>query len=159
MDVIPVIDLKGGQVVHARQGQRDAYQPLATPLSAGSAPRDVVAGLLRLYPFRTLYVADLDAIAGSGDHVAALEEIATLHPGLDSVGRSGDRRRGFGDGLAGARIGTPGDWQRVRSATSPRCGRSAATPARYCRSTIAASGWSRRRDCSTWRNYGRRGWS
>jgi phosphoribosylformimino-5-aminoimidazole carboxamide ribotide isomerase len=80
MDIIPVIDLKGGEVVHARQGRRDEYRPIQTSLSATSAPRDVVAGLLRLHPFRALYVADLDAIEGRGDNLAAL---ATLPPGLD----------------------------------------------------------------------------
>lgn len=80
MDVIPVIDLKSGEVVHARQGRRDEYRPIETPLSATSAPRDVAAGLLRLHPFRALYVADLDAIEGRGDNQAAL---ATLPPQLD----------------------------------------------------------------------------
>lgn len=81
MEVIPVIDLKNGHVVHARGGRRDEYQPIETPLSPGSsAPADVVAGLLRLHPFRSLYVADLDAIEGRGDNRAAL---AGLPPGLD----------------------------------------------------------------------------
>ncbi len=83
MEVIPVIDLKAGQVVHARQGQREAYRPIATPLSASSAPLDVVAGLMGLHAFRSLYVADLDAIAGEGDHAPALAEIAAAWPGLD----------------------------------------------------------------------------
>lgn len=77
MHLIPVIDLKGGFVVHARRGERDAYRPIHTPLAATSAPRDVVAGLLALAPFRTLYVADLDAISGAGGHgevIAALTE-------------------------------------------------------------------------------------
>lgn len=83
MDVIPVIDLKAGQVVHARLGQRDAYRPIATPLSQTSAPADVLAGLLRLYPFRRLYVADLDAIGGRGSHATLLAELARAHAGLD----------------------------------------------------------------------------
>lgn len=83
MEVIPVLDLKSGQVVHARGGQRHAYRPIATPLSPSSAPADVLAGLLRLYPFRRLYVADLDAIEGRGSHAALLAELARAHPGLD----------------------------------------------------------------------------
>ena len=59
---IPVIDLKGGVVVRARHGDRASYRPIETPLSRTSEPLDVVAGLLSLHPFRTLYVADLDAI-------------------------------------------------------------------------------------------------
>ncbi len=83
MDVIPVLDLKSGQVVHARGGQRDAYRPIVTPLSPSSAPADVLAGLLRLHPFRRLYVADLDAIEGRGSHAALLGDLARAHPGLE----------------------------------------------------------------------------
>lgn len=72
MEVIPVIDLLGDNVVHARRGQRDAYRPIETPLSPTCAPADVAAGLLRLFPFRRLYVADLDAIAGRAGNTAGL---------------------------------------------------------------------------------------
>ncbi len=83
MEVIPVIDLKAGQVVHARQGQRQSYRPIATPLSPSSEPLDVIAGLLRLHAFARLYVADLDAIAGGGGHAGALARIASSWPGLE----------------------------------------------------------------------------
>lgn len=83
MEVIPVLDLQGGQVVHARGGQRHAYPPLRTKLSAGSTPADVLAGLLRLHPFRRLYVADLDAIERRGSHAALLASLARAHPGLE----------------------------------------------------------------------------
>lgn len=76
MEIIPVIDLKGGEVVHARRGERAQYRPIETPLCRGSAPQDVLAGLLRLYPFRRVYIADLDGIAGGDGHVALLEALA-----------------------------------------------------------------------------------
>lgn len=82
MDVIPVIDLKGGLVVRARQGDRAAYRPIATPLSPTADPLDVVAGLLSLHPFRTLYAADLDAIGGEGSSSATLDRIAQEFPHL-----------------------------------------------------------------------------
>ena len=72
MQIIPVLDLKNGVVVHARMGQRDRYQPIETPLSPTSNPIDVAGGLLSIYPFATVYVADLDAIARSGDNKATL---------------------------------------------------------------------------------------
>ncbi len=84
MQVIPVIDLMSGQVVHAQGGRRDAYRPIATPLCVGSTPADVVAGLLRVHPFARLYVADLDAIAGQGEHAAALSAIAARWPRLQA---------------------------------------------------------------------------
>jgi phosphoribosylformimino-5-aminoimidazole carboxamide ribotide isomerase len=75
MDIIPVIDLKGGAVVHARGGRRDEYRPIETPLSSSSAPTDVIAGLQTLYPFETLYIADLDAIEGTGDNIELIEAV------------------------------------------------------------------------------------
>ncbi len=82
MEVIPVIDLKGGTVVHARLGQRDRYQPIETPLARGSDPVDVVTGLLSLHAFSTLYVADLDAITGNGDNRAGLQRVRRAFPAL-----------------------------------------------------------------------------
>jgi phosphoribosylformimino-5-aminoimidazole carboxamide ribotide isomerase len=82
MDVIPVLDLKDGAVVHARMGRRSEYRPIETPLSPTSRPIDVARGLLSIYPFKTLYVADLDAIAGSGNNDAVLRQLKTEFPDL-----------------------------------------------------------------------------
>jgi phosphoribosylformimino-5-aminoimidazole carboxamide ribotide isomerase len=73
--VIPVIDLMHGQVVHAREGRREQYRPLESKLCKGSHPQAVVEALLELYPFRTLYVADLDAIQREGDHMEMLRQV------------------------------------------------------------------------------------
>jgi phosphoribosylformimino-5-aminoimidazole carboxamide ribotide isomerase len=83
MDVIPVIDLKNGQVVHARGGQRHEYRPIETRLSPTSAPADVTAGLLHLAAFRHLYIADLGAIEGGAPATAAISEIAAAASGLE----------------------------------------------------------------------------
>lgn len=82
MEIIPVIDLKGGTVVHARMGQRDHYRPIETSLARGSDPVDVVAGLISLHAFPTLYVADLDAITGSGNNRAVLQQVTRAFPAL-----------------------------------------------------------------------------
>jgi HisA/HisF family protein len=82
MDVIPVLDLKDGVVVHARMGRRDQYQPIETPLAPTSKPADVARGLLSIYPFKTLYIADLDAIERRGSNDAALRHLKTEFPGL-----------------------------------------------------------------------------
>ncbi|MDE3176899.1 MAG: nickel transporter [Pseudomonadota bacterium] len=82
MQVIPVIDLMGRQVVRAKMGERAAYRPIETPLARTSDPVEVVAGLLRLAPFPTLYVADLDAIRGGGDNFAALARLRAAFPAL-----------------------------------------------------------------------------
>src|SRR4051812_37981485 len=83
-DLIPVIDLIGGQVVHARAGDRDSYRPLdRSVLATGTAgPATVIRGLLDLHPFRTLYIADLDGIRKRGDHKLLIRELRLALPGL-----------------------------------------------------------------------------
>jgi len=75
MRIVPVIDLKEGQVVHARGGARESYRPIRSILAESSEPLELVGGLLALHPFADLYVADLDAIEGQGGHDAVLERL------------------------------------------------------------------------------------
>jgi phosphoribosylformimino-5-aminoimidazole carboxamide ribotide isomerase len=82
MEVIPVIDLKAGVVVRARHGDRAAYRPIETPLSRSSEAVAVVAGLLGVFPFAALYVADLDAIEGRSGNRRAIEAVAAAFPRL-----------------------------------------------------------------------------
>lgn len=82
MNVIPVIDLLHGQVVHARHGHRHDYRPMVSALCDGSEPVSMVAALLRLYPFTQLYIADLDAIQGLGNHDAIIADISRHYPQL-----------------------------------------------------------------------------
>jgi phosphoribosylformimino-5-aminoimidazole carboxamide ribotide isomerase len=83
LEVIPVIDLKSKQVVRAKMGERHLYAPIKTPLAAASAPRDVIAGFLSLHPFRTIYIADLDAIEGRETHRGMIRDLQTEFPHLD----------------------------------------------------------------------------
>ncbi|MCH9766007.1 MAG: nickel transporter [Alphaproteobacteria bacterium] len=82
MRLIPVIDLKGGAVVAAVGGARRHYRELQSPLSASATLSGVSAGLQTLYPFADHYVADLDAIAGHGDHTGEVFQYAAAHPNL-----------------------------------------------------------------------------
>ena len=82
MEVIPVLDLKDGTVVHARMGRRSEYAPIKTPLSPTSRPNDVARGLLSVFPFKKFYVADLDAIEHKGDNNTALRALRAEHPDL-----------------------------------------------------------------------------
>jgi phosphoribosylformimino-5-aminoimidazole carboxamide ribotide isomerase len=76
--IIPVLDLKGGEVVRAEQGQRDRYKAIVTPLSASSDAVAVAEGLRTLHPFRTFYIADLDAIEGRAPNNAALTRLGAM---------------------------------------------------------------------------------
>lgn len=68
MRIIPVIDLKGGVVVHAVAGRRHEYRPIRSPLIESAEPSHVAERLLAASGATELYVADLDAIT-SGNPV------------------------------------------------------------------------------------------
>ena len=106
MQLIPVVDLRGGQVVHARRGERAAYRPIISPLVSSSLPMDVVAGLLALAPFRTLYVADLDAITGQGGHDHMIRALRAAFPQLELWVDAGARSVAQAAARAEAGLGT-----------------------------------------------------
>ena len=83
MEIIPVIDLMQGQVVHAKHGQRQNYQPIQSLLCTGSAPLKVLNALLELYPFTTVYMADIDAIQDKGNHWALINTLALTFPHIN----------------------------------------------------------------------------
>ncbi|MBV9817038.1 MAG: hypothetical protein JOZ07_01655 [Solirubrobacterales bacterium] len=90
--VIPVIDLRGGVVVHARRGDRDAYAPLDSPLVDGADPATVARALTRRCRTGTVYVADLDALAGAPPDVATLAAVARVAaPWVDAGATSAER--------------------------------------------------------------------
>jgi phosphoribosylformimino-5-aminoimidazole carboxamide ribotide isomerase len=97
IEVIPVIDLRGGVVVRARHGSRHSYAPIVTPLARTSAPLDVVAGFLTVHPFRTIYAADLDRIESRGNHDLCLDALSTAFPDVafwaDAGVRDGEEGR------------------------------------------------------------------
>jgi phosphoribosylformimino-5-aminoimidazole carboxamide ribotide isomerase len=82
MEVIPVIDLRGGAAVRARQGLRHSYAPLISKLASTSAPLDVAAGLLAVHPFPAIYIADLDRIESHGSHEGTLVALRAAFPGV-----------------------------------------------------------------------------
>jgi phosphoribosylformimino-5-aminoimidazole carboxamide ribotide isomerase len=62
LQIIPVLDIQGGKVVHARGGDRQAYPLLESQLTSATNPAEVIADLLAWLPFPQFYIADLDAI-------------------------------------------------------------------------------------------------
>jgi len=75
MNIIPVIDLKDGLVVAAQQGRRDRYLPLTSPLCNTSQLEDCIQGFLTVHPFKTLYVADLNAITHTGNNQNLIDKV------------------------------------------------------------------------------------
>ena len=78
MRIVPVLDLKGGIVVHARRGARGEYAPLRSPLVDGCEPVAVARALCDATNAGTLYVADLDAIAGASVGVAMIASLSAV---------------------------------------------------------------------------------
>jgi phosphoribosylformimino-5-aminoimidazole carboxamide ribotide isomerase len=111
MEIIPVIDVRGATVVHARMGRRDEYRPIRTRLSPTSDPVDVVRGLLSIHPFTTLYVADLDAVEGRGDNRAVLAQLKAAFPRVtlwvdNGIARLVDAEQWLATGLGHLVIGS-----------------------------------------------------
>ena len=79
--VIPALDLKGGVVVHAVAGDRTAYRPVASPFGAADNPAAIARGLLAATGSPDLYIADLDAIAGIGNHFELVRGLSYALPG------------------------------------------------------------------------------
>ena len=78
--VIPVLDLKDGVAVHAKGGKRADYRPLETPFGPADDPLVIARGLLDVTGSPTLYVADLDAIEGSGNNYETCRALADVLP-------------------------------------------------------------------------------
>jgi phosphoribosylformimino-5-aminoimidazole carboxamide ribotide isomerase len=88
--LIPVVDIKGGIVVHARGGNRDEYRPIRSRLTDSCSPREVAAAMLRAAGGVTLYLADLDAIRGAEPSWGVYSEL--LRDGIELWLDAGVRR-------------------------------------------------------------------
>jgi len=71
MRTIPVLDLKGGQAVHAVAGNRGRYGPLRSRFAPDADPSALARGLRDGFGSTELYVADLDAIVGRSEPAQA----------------------------------------------------------------------------------------
>jgi len=87
MQVIPVIDLLNGEVVHAKKGLRHTYLSMQSALCASSDTMAIVAALMAIHPFQQLYIADLNAIQKLPDktssNYASIAQIRCAYPDLE----------------------------------------------------------------------------
>jgi phosphoribosylformimino-5-aminoimidazole carboxamide ribotide isomerase len=123
MRIIPVLDILGGQAVHARGGHRDSYAPLSSQLTPGK-PGDALA-IARAFRdrlgFRELYLADLDAITGRAAQrelrravAAERSDVAVWTDG--GVGSAGQARELLADGATRVIVGL----ETLPAASDPR---------------------------------------
>jgi phosphoribosylformimino-5-aminoimidazole carboxamide ribotide isomerase len=78
MRVIPVLDLKSGVAVHAVGGDRAHYAPVVSRWHEGADPVALARRFQEELALTELYVADLDAIVGSGDNAEAIQRMIEL---------------------------------------------------------------------------------
>jgi len=82
MRIIPVMDLKSGQVVRGVAGRRAEYAPIKSTLVADSQPTTVAAAFAGSFGFQEVYLADIDAIAGDEPDWEAYRAIIAQLPQL-----------------------------------------------------------------------------
>lgn len=74
MGVIPVLDIQKGIVVHGQKGQREHYKPLRSLLVESCEPVKVLESFSAKLGCNEFYIADLDAIAGTGENFWFIRE-------------------------------------------------------------------------------------
>jgi phosphoribosylformimino-5-aminoimidazole carboxamide ribotide isomerase len=135
MRVIPVIDLKGGQVVRGIAGQRSRYRPIVSLLASDSRPHSIATAFVRRLGASEVYVADLDAIAGQEPDWAAYEQIAAaglrlwVDAGIGEPGRARELAHWAANGAATARVvvglesvSEPAQLPAIQAALPPQAG-------------------------------------
>lgn len=82
-----MIDLLNGVVVHAKKGERSRYLPITSSLTESIQAIDIVKAFMDVYPFKTLYIADLNAIQSlentGVNHIKIIEKINADFPNVD----------------------------------------------------------------------------
>ena len=74
--ILPVLDVRGGQAVHAIGGDRANYRPIQSRFGTGSDPLALGLAYWERLGLQELYLADLDAIAGNGPNVGLIDALA-----------------------------------------------------------------------------------
>ncbi len=83
--IIPVLDLKNGVAVSGKSGMRETYQPLKTVFHPSSNP-DKIAQSLKEAGAQRIYLADLDAIEGTGSNWEMVGKINETIPVMVDAG-------------------------------------------------------------------------
>ena len=70
-------------MVAARRGKRETYAPLASALCPQPDLPAVIRAYLSVFPFRTFYIADLNAIGNTGNNHALITRMLETHSGVN----------------------------------------------------------------------------
>ena len=86
MKIIPVLDYMDGRVVLAQGGQRASYQAVGkdnSSLVSDHSIQAVIDGYLTLYPFKNMYIADLDCIGGQHLDIPFWSQALNAYPTIE----------------------------------------------------------------------------
>jgi len=83
--ITPVLDLKDGLAVSGKSGKRETYKPLKTVFNDSSDPVKIAEALKKV-GYSELYIADLDAIEGTGSNQELVKEINSTIPVMLDAG-------------------------------------------------------------------------
>lgn len=75
MKIIPVLDLKDGEVVIGKPGERSSYAPVESKLTDSSKPLQVATAFKEKLGLRSFYLADLNSIMDEGDNFSVIKRI------------------------------------------------------------------------------------
>ncbi len=82
MEIIPVLDIRGGRAVAGKGGRREEYRDLETVFYPSPDPLEIA----RRMPYERLYVADLDGVVHGKPDIPLLEELAGVKKLMVDVG-------------------------------------------------------------------------
>jgi len=102
MRCILACDLKGGIVVKGVRGERSRYGPIA--LSSRIVDTSGPAEVIRKIKPKETYIADLDRIAGAGDHLAVIKALSGMTRTMADVGVSSAADFDLACGVADAAV-------------------------------------------------------
>jgi len=90
VEIIPVLDIMNGLVVHAVAGRREEYKPVRDSVLSDNPHPHPILSSLKSMGFRSVYIADLDAIMERGDNSGVIRTAVELNfKVLADVGRRG----------------------------------------------------------------------
>ncbi len=94
--IIPVLDIRGKRLVRPSPSRRQYYTPWRSPMAGGADVHRTLAAMLRLFPFRLVYIADLDCLSGTSRfdpafYLALRQNFPTVRFWIDAgIGRARD---------------------------------------------------------------------
>ena len=110
MRIIPVIDILNSKVVQGIRGERDKYFPIKSVFCDSADILDVVSQFVKLFNFKEVYIADLDAITKNKENFNYINKIHAqfdikiiLDAGISTIDRA---RKIINHGVNNLIIGT-----------------------------------------------------